>query len=106
MLWKKAGTMSSWKFSPIHFQSIKPTFFCSPVANSLCRKASIAVGGSSEALSIRDLCIVRQGPDGVDRERAARTAAVPLGYHKPPVCTGADDLREGVFERELAAYAR
>src|ERR671921_2099906 len=106
MLWKKAGTMSSWKFSPIHSQSIKPTFFCSPVANSLWRKASIAVGGSSEALSIRDLGVVRQGPYGVDGERAARTAAVPVRHYEAPVGAGADDLREGVLQGKAVAYAR
>src|ERR687890_2211464 len=106
MLWKKAGTMSSWKFSPIHSQSIKPTFFCSPVANSLWRKASIAMGEFRKALPTGYLGIVRQGPYGVDGERAARTAAVPVRHHEAPVGAGADDLREGVLQGKVVAYAR
>src|SRR5215210_3609580 len=106
MLWKKAGTISSWKLSPIHSQSIKPTFFCSPVANSLWRKASIAMGGVRRALTTGHLGIVREGPDGIDGERAARTAAITVRHHEAPIGTGADDLREGVLQGEPVAYAR
>src|SRR5215210_7203394 len=98
MLWRKAGRMSSVKLARIHSQSIKPTFFCSPVANSLWRKASVAMGVAPRSLPTGDLCIVRERPYGVDGERAARAAAVPVGHHEAPVCAGADDLREGVFQ--------
>src|SRR5215210_3343158 len=104
MCWKKAGTMSSVKLSRSHSQSMRPTFFCSPVANSAWRKARMAVGGSS--LSIRHLRVVGERPDGVDGERAAWAAAVAVRHHEAPVCAGADDLREGVLQGELVADAR
>src|SRR5215210_236210 len=106
MLWKKAGTMSSVKFSWIHAQSIKPTSFCSPVANSVWRKASIAMGGVRRTLPTGYLGVVRQGPYGVDGERATRTVAVPVWHHEAPICPGADDLREGILQGEPVAYAR
>src|SRR5918997_595131 len=105
MCWKKAGTTSSEKLSASHSQSMRPVCSFSG-ANSTWRKPRAAVAGSSGALSIRDLCVVREGPDGVDGERAARIAAVAVRYHETAVGTGADNLREGVLQREVVADAR
>src|SRR4028119_279874 len=98
--------MSSTKLSASHSQSMRPWGSLSG-ANSTWRKLRAAVAGSSGALSIRDLCVVREGPDGVDGERTAWiAAAVAVGYHETAVGTGADNLREGVLQRELVADAR
>src|SRR5918993_1086761 len=88
MCWKKAGTTSSMKLSASHSQSMRPV--CSSLgANSTWRNPRLAVAGPSVALSTRDLRIVREVPDGVDGERAARAAAVPVRYHESTLGTGA-----------------
>src|SRR5918998_2122395 len=96
MCWKKAGTTSSAKLSPSHSQSMRPWGSLSG-ANSTWRNPRAAVAGSPVPLSIPDLCVVREGPDGVDGERAGWVAAVALRYHEAAVGTGTDYLREGVF---------
>src|SRR4028118_1451136 len=101
--------MSSVKLSASHSQSMRP-WGSLLGANSTWRKPKAAVAGSSVALSIRDLRVVGEVPDGRGGERAARGAAGAgragaRGALSRPALRGGGECPDGVGGERAARVA-